>query len=34
MEFLQSDGLQHTYRVSAVDNAFGESALSDPVVAP
>jgi prepilin-type N-terminal cleavage/methylation domain-containing protein len=34
MEFAQPDGQQHTYRVSAVDNGFGESALSDPVVAP
>lgn len=34
LEFLQSDGQQHTYRVSAVDDDFGESALSDPVVAP
>ena len=34
MEFEQSDGLQHEYRVSAVDNVFGESASSDPVVAP
>jgi len=34
MEFSQPDGQQHSYRVSAVDDAFGESALSDPVVAP
>jgi prepilin-type N-terminal cleavage/methylation domain-containing protein len=34
MEFTQDDGEQHTYRVSAVDNVFGESVLSLPVLAP
>jgi hypothetical protein len=31
LEYKQPDGLAHTYRVSAVDDDFGESVLSAPV---
>jgi prepilin-type N-terminal cleavage/methylation domain-containing protein len=31
LEYMQPDGVAHTYRVSAVDDDFGESVLSAPV---
>jgi prepilin-type N-terminal cleavage/methylation domain-containing protein len=34
LEYLAPDGSPHEYRVTAVDDDFGESGLSDPVSAP
>jgi prepilin-type N-terminal cleavage/methylation domain-containing protein len=34
LEYKAPDGSPHTYRITAVDDDFGESGLSDPVSAP